>query len=181
MTLDGCTDEDWDYEFAWDVNNDGWIVASGLKTDQSGDPMQHLFVLRPYEEPACPADFTGPSGIPDGVVDVNDLVGVINQWGICELECTADIDRNCVVDVTDLVAVNTNWGPCPGSSSSAMASGSMLQTLVAAGLSPVDLVLFLTNIQNENYRCWMAHYLTSCNPCLGHSCSGPDPYTPQVH
>ena len=48
----------------------------------------------------------------DGVVDVNDLLGVILQWGPCPAppdSCTADFDRSGVVDVGDLIAVIVLW------------------------------------------------------------------------
>ena len=32
----------------------------------------------------CAADIDGPSGGPNGVVDVDDLLKVINNWGTCK-------------------------------------------------------------------------------------------------
>jgi hydroxyacylglutathione hydrolase len=57
---------------------------------------------------ACaPADITA-----NDVVDVDDLLAVINQWGA--KESSADIapaGGNGIVDVDDLLAVINNWGP----------------------------------------------------------------------
>src|SRR5688572_883239 len=53
----------------------------------------------------------------NGVVDVNDLLGVITAWGPCPPQpatCLADVSPHAVgngaVDVGDLLAVITNWG-----------------------------------------------------------------------
>ena len=55
--------------------------------------------------PACPADATH-----NGIVDVDDLLVVINQWG--PGGGAADITGNGVVDVDDLLAVINAWGIC---------------------------------------------------------------------
>jgi hypothetical protein len=56
----------------------------------------------------CPSDISPLGG--NGVVDVNDLLGVIASWG---QSCTpADIDKSGQVNVNDLLAVVTHWGPC---------------------------------------------------------------------
>jgi hypothetical protein len=46
----------------------------------------------------------------DGVVNVNDLLAVINAWGLCSPPCPADLDGNGVVDIDDLLTVINNWG-----------------------------------------------------------------------
>jgi predicted outer membrane repeat protein len=49
----------------------------------------------------------------DGVVNVNDLLGVINSWGPCPAfpqHCPADLDQNGVVNHHDLLIVIQNWG-----------------------------------------------------------------------
>jgi hypothetical protein len=62
---------------------------------------------------ACPGDVNH-----DGLVDVDDLVGVILTWGPCVTPpsgCAGDIDQPCgsgEVDVDDLVAVILGWGQC---------------------------------------------------------------------
>ncbi|MHC5004960.1 MAG: hypothetical protein ACYTJ0_17775, partial [Planctomycetota bacterium] len=57
----------------------------------------------------CPADING-----DGLVDVDDLLAVIGQWGGCPTGCGADINQDGQVDVDDLTAVVLNWGACGG-------------------------------------------------------------------
>ena len=48
----------------------------------------------------------------DGVVDVNDLLGVITNWGVCPPPnlCVGDATGDNRVDVNDLLAVITHWG-----------------------------------------------------------------------
>lgn len=52
---------------------------------------------------------TGDSNC-DGVVNVDDLLGVINAWGPCESACPTDFDENNVINVFDLIVVLENWG-----------------------------------------------------------------------
>jgi len=59
---------------------------------------------------------TGPVPSPDinndGVVNVNDLLSVISQWGVCPptAPCSGDVVVNGQVDVSDLLAVIGAWG-----------------------------------------------------------------------
>ena len=66
----------------------------------------NLIVTVAETMPACPADATH-----NGIVDVDDLLLVINQWG--PAGGAADITGNGVVDVDDLLAVINTWGNCP--------------------------------------------------------------------
>jgi probable HAF family extracellular repeat protein len=45
----------------------------------------------------------------DADVDVDDLLGVINQWGRCELSCDADLNIDGVVGSEDLMTVISDW------------------------------------------------------------------------
>ena len=49
----------------------------------------------------------------DGVVDVQDLLAVILEWGPCSEGCTADFDDSGAVTVEDLLTVILAWGVCP--------------------------------------------------------------------
>ncbi len=53
----------------------------------------------------CHADVSG-----DGVVDVNDLLAVLADWG--QTGGPADIDGDGTVGVDDLLATIASWGPC---------------------------------------------------------------------
>jgi hypothetical protein len=71
-------------------------------------------------EPPCPGgcpDITGPNGVPDGQVNVNDLFLLLAKWGPCPAPCppycVADLNCDCNVNVTDLFILLAAWGPCP--------------------------------------------------------------------
>lgn len=54
----------------------------------------------------------------DNIVNIDDLVRVITNWGACvgcvpPGNCIGDINDNCVVNIDDLVQVITHWGACP--------------------------------------------------------------------
>ena len=53
----------------------------------------------------CPSDING-----DGFVNVNDLLTIIDQWGLAN--SPADINDDGIVNVSDLLMVVSNWGPC---------------------------------------------------------------------
>jgi hypothetical protein len=59
--------------------------------------------------PPCRADVTA-----DRVVDADDLMEVILQWGESPAgTLSADADGDGIVGVGDLIEVITNWGLCP--------------------------------------------------------------------
>jgi hypothetical protein len=61
--------------------------------------------------PACMGDIDR-----NAIVDIDDMLAVINQWGSCPLQCQtdcpADTDASCKVNIDDLLAVVTHWGVC---------------------------------------------------------------------
>jgi hypothetical protein len=67
--------------------------------------------LQLWKIPAAPCigDIAPNEG--NGIVDVDDLLLVINNWGPCA-GCIADIVVTGVVDVDDLLAVINHWGEC---------------------------------------------------------------------
>ena len=67
-------------------------------------------------EDTCPADVAPNGG--DNAVNVDDLLVVINGWGLCGMgDCPADItptsNGDGMVNVDDLLAVINSWGACP--------------------------------------------------------------------
>jgi hypothetical protein len=56
----------------------------------------------------CPADVSGG----DSVVNIDDLLAVINNWGQGAGN-PADVTGNGIVDIVDLLAVINSWGGCP--------------------------------------------------------------------
>jgi hypothetical protein len=55
----------------------------------------------------CPSDVNH-----SGAVNIDDLLSVINAWGVCP-GCAADINHSGAVDIDDLLAVINAWGACP--------------------------------------------------------------------
>ena len=76
-----------------------------------GGPDQS-FELYPEAAPPCPWDC---EAIPDGNVGINDLVALINHWGLCPRPCPWDCEAipDGNVGINDLVALINHWGPCP--------------------------------------------------------------------
>jgi len=118
------------YFFGWSVSISGDTVVVGAygelsnATGVNGNQLNYsaaqsgaayVFVLS--NPPPCPADIA-PSGAPNGVVNVDDLLAVINAWGACPIpsNCPADIAPigapNGSVNVDDLLAVINAWGEC---------------------------------------------------------------------
>jgi hypothetical protein len=58
---------------------------------------------------SCPGDTNG-----DAVVDINDVLNVLGNWGTGPFEPPgSDANGDGVVDVTDFLDVIGRWGPCP--------------------------------------------------------------------
>jgi len=55
---------------------------------------------------ACPSDING-----DAVVNINDLLELISQWG--GVSGSGDINADDIIDVSDLLIIVGSWGPCP--------------------------------------------------------------------
>ena len=62
-------------------------------------------------EQLCPADIVPPGG--NGLVNIDDLLAVINNWGATGGGNPADVNQDNVVNIDDLLAVIGAWGPCP--------------------------------------------------------------------
>jgi hypothetical protein len=60
-----------------------------------------------FVPPDCPADLDGSS-----IVDINDLLELLSQWGPCP-GCAADFDGSGTVDISDLLDLLAAWGACP--------------------------------------------------------------------
>jgi hypothetical protein len=91
------------------IGDDGILVICGI-----GNNVKAYDTPEPVE---CPADIAPiPNG--DGLVNVDDLLAVINAWGVCPpgAPCPADIapppSGDGTVGVDDLIAVINAWGPC---------------------------------------------------------------------
>lgn len=85
------------------INPDGTLTQNGDVNPTQGS-LPWDIATWPGQVPVCQADVTGNS-----IVDVDDLLMVINNWGGSG---TGDITGNGVVDVDDLLVVINSWGPC---------------------------------------------------------------------
>jgi hypothetical protein len=102
--------------FVWDVLADDqdlngvedWYQLLGSSHDWDGNCIP--------DEADCLADWSGPShSTPDGQVDSDDLLDLLDYWGPHGgngSASKADFNENLDVDVTDLLWVLTEWGPC---------------------------------------------------------------------
>jgi probable HAF family extracellular repeat protein len=82
------------------INNAGQIAGSARKTDGSND--QVAVRLTPIPSPPGDCDC-------NGVVNIDDLLAVINQWGPAIPTTTADFDNNGTVGLEDLMEVVRLW------------------------------------------------------------------------
>jgi hypothetical protein len=85
--------------------NFGPNYPDGLPLVQPGD----LAIVPGTTKRPIPGDVTG-----DGVVNIDDLLEVINTWGLCTPSCPADVspppDGDGLVNIDDLLFVINNWG-----------------------------------------------------------------------
>jgi len=86
-----------------------WLVLRHLASSTEHDAAS-AWSQANLPNPPCPADVTG-----NGVVNVDDLLAIINGWGIAPCS-SADIapvgNANGIVNVDDQLAVINGWGPC---------------------------------------------------------------------
>jgi hypothetical protein len=73
----------------------------------NGDPA--LQAVLSLDFAGCPADIEDD----DGVVDVDDLLELLDEWGDDDDDEEADINQDGTVDVQDLLILLAAWGPCP--------------------------------------------------------------------
>ena len=74
-------------------------IADGTSEDSDGNNVP--------DECECIEDMNG-----DWIVEVNDLLSVIAQWGLCD-GCQEDLNGNGEVEVNDILILIAAWGPCP--------------------------------------------------------------------
>ena len=59
--------------------------------------------------PSCPADVY-PVGGGDEIVDVNDILSIIGDWGVSD--SPFDVNGDGIVDVSDVLQALNGWGNC---------------------------------------------------------------------
>jgi hypothetical protein len=86
---------------------DSCDIAAGasVDTNANGIPDECETPVNP-----CPADCNVPH---NSIVNIDDLVTVIINWGSTAPNNPADVNHSGIVGIDDLVQVITHWGPCP--------------------------------------------------------------------
>ena len=92
---------------AGDVSGSGTqeIVTVSAATSFTRSGVQ-LLERRPVDG-ACQGDANG-----DGVVDIEDLLDLIEDWGCVGKACAADFNGDGIVNIDDLLVLFSDWGPC---------------------------------------------------------------------
>jgi hypothetical protein len=95
---------------SWDLYNASVRSTFGARNQWQPCPGTAVVTqsLTPLLASTCtkPADVNG-----NGIVNIDDLLNVINSWGVCQgLPCVGDVTSNNVVNIDDLLAVINNWG-----------------------------------------------------------------------
>src|SRR2546426_9157098 len=127
---------------------------------------------------SCPGDIGGGAvQYPNGKVDIDDLLTLINLWGTSN--CLADLTGDGTVNIDDLLTLINHWGPCSCFPSQPLGD-SLSQTLTNAGLTMsnwnafVDVMANGSQSDKDNYNCWMQRHLSGCIRCP--ACPGRDPF-----
>ena len=131
---------------------------------------------------ACPWDCDPVPG--DGVVGITDFLALLGAWTAVGVPC--DQTGGPGVGIQDFLAMFGSWGPCP-CAPPAPTVPSLQEEIENAGLvwpddwdAFVDVMVNGTQGQQDNYLCWMKHYLGgNCHglACIPPTCPGPDPFS----
>ncbi|HRP64144.1 MAG TPA: GC-type dockerin domain-anchored protein [Phycisphaerales bacterium] len=168
---------------AYDINDYGWIVGYGEVQEEQPPafPVWRAFLMFPIDETTCPADLTGTGGMPDGVVDVLDLLALLGAWGPCPgggAPCAADLNNSGAVDVQDLLILLAAWGPCPNQMPQEVLT--LNEVLDSAGLTQQQFNDYLSVMMGTNekekvrWNCWFNNRIMQCAICP--ACPGTDPF-----
>jgi len=93
-------------EFIASAGIEYFMRIGGYSPNEGGPGVLGLSLKKQSNPCACHADIDT-----DGMINVNDLLAVISQWG--QAGGSGDIDYDGIVGVSDLLAVISGWGPCP--------------------------------------------------------------------
>jgi len=96
-------------EFSWTIPEPGTYIFACTRGDHCSVGNQQVTVIvEGGDDSADPDTFCGDVDV-DGLVDVNDLLIVLSQFGQTEI-LTADTNRDNVVNVSDLLLVLSQFG-----------------------------------------------------------------------
>ena len=107
------------YNFRFDADAPPTVVNAtvGLFRAASGRPDALSASIQgpAAPTPVCPADVSGPGGLPDGQIDVDDLNAILSAFGVnVGMGSPLDLaNDDGIVDVDDLNVILSAWGqPC---------------------------------------------------------------------
>jgi hypothetical protein len=97
------------YNFWFDADQPPVTRTADIGVFIPGTDSGATFASRGLDDaaPPCPADLDG-----DGVVDGEDLLILLSEWGPCA-GCDSDLNNDGVVDGEDLLILLSEWGECP--------------------------------------------------------------------
>ena len=106
-------------------------LAAHAFGDQKTKPDGGKSEGNPRGGPICAAQCAADI-IADGFVNIDDLLAVINGWGVCVVcpptYCSGDANHDCGTNIDDLLTVINGWGPCPAPSNDNCATFTILNT-----------------------------------------------------
>ena len=88
-----------------EVDEGGQIVWQHFTTDDIMRAVKYSYDILDPPTPSCDGDATS-----DGVVNVNDVLLAVGDWG--QSDSPADVNNDGAVNVTDLLVIIDGWGAC---------------------------------------------------------------------
>ena len=97
---------------AFEISGDG-ITLSDAATIAAGLSLGDVLLGRNPLDDAMPPEECESDLVPDGVVDVVDLLYLVGWWGPCN-NCRLDFDGDGIIGVDDLLHMISEWGQPSG-------------------------------------------------------------------
>ena len=89
-----------------ELNAEGDIVWQHFTPDNIMRAVKYSYEILDPPAPSCAADATA-----NGMVNVNDLLLAVGDWG--QTNSPADVNNDGTVNVTDVLVIIDSWGDCP--------------------------------------------------------------------
>jgi uncharacterized membrane protein len=103
----------WELNSVWSLSGNGRTML--VRLNHSADQRWAVITIPFVPTSTCVADLH-PTSCGDRMIDVEDLLAVINNWGPCEViegqRCPGDVVIDEHINVDDLLGVINAWGEC---------------------------------------------------------------------
>ncbi len=161
-----------------DIDDNGEIFEPMPELDLMERVQGCVVDMGSYEFETCIGDIDD-----DCEVDSVDLIWLLGSWGSC-VGCAADLDCDGDVDPSDLILFLGNWGHCDCSDEPGTPP-TLQEAFEDACLDWPDdwndVKDALGTEDQDNYLCWLDHYLNHCTNCFcphagSIDCSDDDPF-----